>query len=138
MRVYFIHGMDFPDRNQENKMKSLKLTNIDGINAELTSVEHKCSTCLLSYDDIKNIIAKTEVRLVGMGIAKTNLRGSRFVYENGHKMTASYNGRPESTHLTFERNSKEWIITNIYRGDCNHNREVSFLNEDSYKHFYKF
>lgn len=119
-------------------MKPIKIENKSTINELIESAESKCSVRLISYEDIKSIIMGVEERLLSMGVAKTNQKGAKFLYENGYKMPASYNGRPESTQFAFERKSTGWVITNIYRGYCDHRRNVTFKNEGEFTKFYKF
>ena len=116
----------------------INLKNNEKIDVALQAAQKLSRVRTLSYDDIFTEINSAEKRLIDLGMSLSNMTGAKFRYDNGYKMPNAYNGRPESTKFTFERGSSAWFITDIYRADCNHNRQSVFVNEQDYNKFYKF
>ena len=116
----------------------IKSTNTEKLNQELTKIQTRCSVRILTAEDIQETIVHIEKRLLHLGIAKKYWKGAAFKYENGYKMPASYKGRPEATKFALIRGASAWFITGLARGDCNHDRQITFVNETEYKQHYNF
>lgn len=110
----------------------------DELKAMLDKVQSRSSKRNVDIDDIRNVINEIEGRFNELKVATSNIKSSVFIYENGYKMPASYNGQPESTQFRLERGAKDWFITGIYRNDCNHDRQITFVNEKEFKELFKF
>ena len=115
---------------------NVDFTNIP-VNTEVYVQAHSRVRTIV-HSDIIAIIKRAETRLKIMGVAKTNQTGIKILYENSHKMPSLYRGRPESTQFVIERGTQDWFLTVICRADCNHNREISFINEHDYRDKYTF
>ena len=117
---------------------NINLKNKEKLSSAIQTVQSRSHTRLINVAEIDRLTNDVEKKLSALGISLTNARNAEFLFENGHKMPGSYRGMPESTHFRLKRGSKDWFITDIYRGDCNHNRTFKFVNEDKYRHLYRF
>jgi len=104
----------------------------------LQSAQSRAWARVIDAGEIVQASKEIEKRFKILGVSLANAQNAEFLYENGHKMPSSYNGRPESTQFRLRRGAKDWFVTEIYRGGCNHKRECVFVNEEKYKQFYKF